>query len=154
MDEKAILRFCSKVKRGGPDDCWEWQGYRDRMGYGQVGMSGPRRNEYAHRVAWMIVNGPIPDRMCVLHRCDNPACCNPAHHFLGTRSENMADKVRKGRQHRGERHPRARLDEHHVRAIRSMREGGLTHQRIADAMGVSRNTVTCVLNGRNWKHVA
>jgi hypothetical protein len=75
-------------------DCIEWKGRTDKDGYGTI---GSRR---AHRVAWEQTFGPIPDGLQVLHKCDNPPCCNPDHLFLGTRTDNMNDKVRKGRQHR------------------------------------------------------
>lgn len=157
MDEKAIARFWSKVKRGDANECWEWQAYRDRNGYGQVGLSKPRRLEYAHRVAWQIVNGPIPDGLCVLHNCpdgDNPACCNPKHHFLGTRADNMTDKVRKGRQLRGEKAPPAKLTEERVQWIRAMAKTGMTQARIAELCGVTPAAVSAIVVGRNWKHVA
>ena len=70
-------------------DCWEWLKCRDRDGYGSTGRGS------AHRLAWSLVNGPIPNGLCCLHSCDNPRCCNPAHLFLGTHADNVADKVRK-----------------------------------------------------------
>ena len=77
------------------DDCIEWQGSRDRQGYGKAWKNGA--NARAHRVAWEEANGPIPEGMCVLHHCDNPPCINPDHLFLGTRGDNARDMVKKGR---------------------------------------------------------
>lgn len=76
-------------------DCIEWTGAKAGNGYGTVWMAG--RMAYAHRVAWEKENGPIPSGMCVLHLCDNPPCTNPAHLFLGTQRDNVADMLSKGR---------------------------------------------------------
>ena len=75
-------------------ECWEWRGLRDKHGYGR---KGPYKT--THRLAWEWANGPVPAGMCVLHRCDNPPCCNPDHLFLGTQADNLADMVAKGRHH-------------------------------------------------------
>lgn len=76
--------------------CLEWTGYTNVRGYGRIAFNG--RTVGAHRLAWELVNGPIPDGMNVLHHCDNPPCCNVGHLFLGTHADNSADMVAKGRQ--------------------------------------------------------
>lgn len=76
-------------------ECWEWVASGDSDGYGQL-MVGKRMKK-AHRVAWELANGPIPDGSFVCHHCDNPSCVRPSHLFLGSNSENMRDMVRKGR---------------------------------------------------------
>ncbi|MGH7022198.1 MAG: HNH endonuclease signature motif containing protein [Caulobacteraceae bacterium] len=75
--------------------CHLWTGHRDQGGYGR--MSVNKRNRAVHRVAWELVNGPIPEGMLALHICDNPRCCNPAHLKLGTQADNNRDRIAKGR---------------------------------------------------------
>lgn len=75
---------------------------KDPKGYGRVMIRDNGGTELSHRIAWILVNGPVPpETPCVLHACDNPPCCNPAHLFLGTNDDNVADMVAKGRQAHG-----------------------------------------------------
>lgn len=84
-----------------PDGCLVWSGGRDWSGYGTINV-GDGKTDRTHRVAWILANGrPIPGDLCVLHRCDNPPCCNPGHLFLGTRTDNNADMQAKGRGRNG-----------------------------------------------------
>lgn len=91
---QVAARFWPKVAKAGPGDCWEWTGYRHKIGYGQLTVGGHRdcRPIGSHRVAWILTRGPIPPGMSILHQCDNRGCCNPAHMRLGTQAENMADR--------------------------------------------------------------
>jgi len=91
-------RFWTKVDKTHPSGCWVWTGSLVR-GYGQIAgmVNGKRRPVPAHRVAWELTNGPIPDGLHACHKCDNPPCCNPAHLFLGTPQENLDDARQKGR---------------------------------------------------------
>lgn len=94
-----LARFWSKVDRsGGPDACWPWLASKRSSGYGQIALGGTVVG--AHRVAWEIANGPVPDGLSVCHNCpdrDDPSCVNPAHLWLGTQKENVADTIDKGR---------------------------------------------------------
>jgi hypothetical protein len=90
-------RFWSRVRRSDDGACWDWLGAVMGKGYGVLKKPGERLNVSAHRAAYELANGPIPDRMHVLHRCDRPRCCNPAHLFIGTNADNVADMMAKGR---------------------------------------------------------
>ena len=87
-------RFWSKVCRG--QGCWEWIGMRSN-GYGRFRINNPRRKELAHRMAWILTYGSIPDGMVIRHKCDNTGCCNPDHLEIGTQSDNMKDMWERGR---------------------------------------------------------
>lgn len=95
-------RFWAKVSKS--DDCWIWIGSRTRnnkgeLSYGSFRVGGKRAlaNTTAHRVSWMLANGPIPDNHDICHTCDNPACVRPDHLFLGSRKRNVEDMHEKGR---------------------------------------------------------
>ncbi len=157
MAKRAKLlvdRFREKFDEGAPDECWEWQAGMFKSGYGAIRL-GPPDNKvaYAHRVSYELHVGGIPDGLCVLHRCDNPSCVNPGHLFLGTRQENMEDKVRKGRQNRGSSVGTSKLHEGDVREIRLLGSRGLKQEEIAERFGVTASRVSDVLSGRAWKHV-
>lgn len=97
--QAQINRYWSRVERRGPNDCWNWQGPLND-GYGSKCWQG--KKDKAHRVAWQVTYGEIPGSLYVLHTCDNRACCNPSHLWLGTHLDNMDDMTAKGRRARGE----------------------------------------------------
>jgi hypothetical protein len=147
---KDIARFWSKVKVGAPDECWEWQAGKDKFGYGDFGVHS--RHRIASRVAYEITNGPLPDRICVLHKCDNPPCCNPRHLFPGTRADNIRDMESKGRaKHpKGESFSVSKLTEDQVRYIRSSKD---SMQKLAQRFGVQKHTIWEVKHYLTWKHI-
>lgn len=97
-------RFWEHVEK--TDACWNWTGCVDVKGYGSISTSRGSRPLQAHRVSYQIANGPIPDGMMVLHRCDNPRCVNPSHLFLGTAADNTHDMMSKERGHWQRKAPR------------------------------------------------
>lgn len=103
ITESVSSRFHSKFSKLEDFVCWEWSGARWSTGYGAFYLHGRQTN--AHRISWVIHNQQsIPEKMDILHRCDNPPCVNPNHLFMGTCADNIADKIAKGRDARGLTH--------------------------------------------------
>ena len=142
-------RFWSKVMKG--EACWEWQAAKNKFGYGIILIEG--KPKLAHRVAFWLTNGRWPEHCCC-HRCDNRACCNPAHLFEGTHAENMGDMAAKGRHvaHRGQTNCNAKMTDDIVREIRRL-NGTMSQQKLADKLGIHQTTVSKVVLGKSWSHV-
>jgi hypothetical protein len=151
-------QFWEHVAIGGPDECRPWTGALNDGGYGRVRLAG--RNLRAHRVAWTLKNGPIPEGLCVLHACDNRPCCNMAHLFLAGRGVNNADRHAKGRNPRPEQTRRtgtangmARLTEKQVLEIRHRRSAGVLQRDLAKDYRVSEGMISMIITGRAWSHI-
>lgn len=169
-------RFLSKVEFS--SYCWNWQGRKNKSGYGKLG------NRYAHRLSYELFNNnSIPEKMCICHKCDNPSCVNPDHLFLGTQKDNMRDMIKKGRQvkkdnsgeknpmfgkkhsettkqkqslvkkgqYSGSKHPRASIKECDVLKVKELRKNGLTANAIAEQMKISFHVVRNIIYGKSWK---
>jgi len=144
-------RFFSKVSVSDPDSCWEWQGRKLKDGYGAFHFQGKR--VIASRFAWTLFYGEIPKGMYVLHKCDNPACVNPRHLFLGTQKENMEDaalKLRKSGPHNG----RTKLSWPQVDTIRILLQRGWSTYRLAKLFGVDHKTIWQIREGKTWREPA
>ena len=152
------VRFWRRVEKRGPDECWEWQGStRNDSGYGQISVGGSG-NSSAHRVSYCLTHGIALRTIAgvfVLHSCDNPPCCNPAHLRLGDALMNAQDRVDRGRsnQCRGVDHGSAKFTDSIVRRIRREHAGGISQGELARRLGVSQATVWRAVHGRTWSHV-
>lgn len=185
ITKSSDLLWVSQRTRLVPETgCWEWTLTKERpplLAYGRCYFG--KRYRHAHRVVWELLKGPIPEGMCVLHRCDNPPCCNPDHLFLGTLADNAADRDAKGRTAKGDRsgarrYPErwSRGDKHWTRLrpndvpvgedaataklsasdvfdIRQKRNQGVTLQRLAIEFGVGISTIARIAKGVSWQSV-
>lgn len=154
----AVLRerLRPKIDRRGPDDCWNWTASRDDDGYGflRVGPKGGYRFKVAaHRATYHLEVAAITATVQVLHKCDNPACCNPAHLFPGTPRINSDDKVAKGRQSRlrGDGNGAAKLSADDAADVRSRYQFRVvTMEMLAAEKGVSLSAIKRVLSGKSF----
>ena len=161
--EKVARRFWKKVNKGGATvraelgPCWEWEAYREPLGYGRFRIGTATtggRAYYSHRVSWFLTHGSWPSANC-LHECDNPFCVNPAHLSEGSQAQNLSDMTRRGRRRwgnrRGEQLYNAKLTDAAVRIIRA------SSNRNCDAalcFGVSPDLISKVRARKHWRHVA
>ena len=151
-------RFWAMVEK--TDACWVWKGATYGGGYGMF-MYGEvparqRKATPAHRVSWMIANGPIPDGLCVCHTCDNRPCVNPAHLWLGTHADNAWDKSRKGRcsDTAGDNSAVRKLSWEVVREIRQLIADGGRTCALARQFGLTKQHVSAIKRGAYWKEKA
>lgn len=132
--------------------CWLWQGPTDQDGYGKVSIGGATLR--AHRVMAQLMLKPyLRPSEVIAHRCDTPACINPAHLFITTNAGNTADRDAKGRGCCGARHPLAKLTAEDVLKIRGMIRQGYAAEYIAEATGSTAANVYAIKAGRTWKHL-
>lgn len=155
--------FWDRVKIGQKNECWPFLGTpHNHDGHCQFTFNGER--EGAHRLAWILTNGEIPDGFWVLHKCDNPPCCNPDHLFLGSIQDNIADMVAKGRNVKGDRarernfrrgseHGCAKLTENSVIEIRIRHANGEMQTTLAHEFGVTKHAIWRIVNRITWGHI-
>jgi hypothetical protein len=150
--------FWAKVdRRDSADACWEWIGYHNSDGYGIIRFRGVKQR--AHRVAYELAQKCSVGDLCVLHKCDNRGCVNPAHLFLGTVADNNADakakgRIRQGEIRYGEQSGKAKLTAQQVMTIRCAYIHGFVSQKsIALRFGVSPIQVSRIIRGKAWRHV-
>jgi hypothetical protein len=144
-------RFEAHVDRSaGPDQCHAWTGARTPKGYGIMHVAEIRKTRQAHRVAWELANGPIPDGpgyhgTCICHRCDNPSCVNVAHLFAGTVADNIRDMDAKGRRVVGRKLT--------VADVAEIRASSATTLELVTRYGISDEHVRRIRRGEAWAGV-
>ncbi len=146
-------RFWAKVEILGLDDCWYWQAGVDDCGYGTMRWINDNKMDKAHRIAWMLTNGAIPEGLEVCHTCDNPPCCNPRHLFLGTHVDNIRDMIAKGRlvTPRGEQHGEAKFSDAQIAEMREAYKQGESPVSIEKRFGVSHSHIYAILHEKSRK---
>ena len=146
--------FLSRLGPQEEDKCWEWQGAFKPNGYGQVtvgGRSGIGGHKwYAHRLAYTLFVGPIPEGLLICHKCDNRKCCNPDHLFLGDYLDNQQDMARKDRSAFGERQASHKLTESDVREIRKL-GNSVAQSTIASVYGIGQPQVSRIIRRQQWQ---
>ena len=140
-------RFWSKVKKAGPDDCWEWQA-ATTGGYGRFMFNG--KPHIASRFAFELTHGDIPHGQVVRHTCDNPKCCNPAHLVLGTQKENLHDAITRGRAGISKLQPQ-QVSEIRTKLKTATKKYGL-NVRLAKEYGVSVSSIERIKSGKTWAY--
>jgi hypothetical protein len=152
LAKQFILDHCVKEAGKLETECWIWTLAGNNRGYGAMWFDDRRQG--AHRVSYQVFICEIPDGMQVLHRCDNPACVNPDHLFLGTAADNTADMYCKGRHYVYQVGDwRCKLTEDDVREARRMRAEGKKYRHLCSHFGVSYKAMWDVVNGVSWKSV-
>lgn len=145
-------RFWEKVNKAGPNECWLWTAGLHKSGYGSIGING--KSVLAHRLSYLWANGNLPEDLAICHKCDERKCVNPAHLFVGTLSDNNADRHNKGRSrgasHKGTKNPMAILTEEKVREIAAS-EGSL--KEIGKKFGIPFGCVSEIKRGKSWSSV-
>lgn len=145
FSEKDKARFWAKVNK--TPSCWLWTAGLVN-GYGTFGINYMTLR--SNRVSYALHKGPIPKGLQVCHSCDNPACVNPDHLFLGTNHDNVLDKVKKKRQAKGEKSALSKLKESDILAIRKM---NVRQEDIAKKFNIDQSNVSYIKSGKTWKHI-
>lgn len=133
-------------------DCIEWGGFRNRGGYGRRYWRG--KQWLTHRITWTEAHGPIPEGMDVLHKCDNPACMNIEHLYLGNDKDNARDRDSRNRRRAPKGAFNGRAEIHEFTAVRiKMLRGHMKVRDVSALLGINKSQVANIMRGDSWKHV-
>lgn len=141
----------SKYTKKSDNECWNWRSYKGTGGYGNFTFNG--KVYISSRASYEVYVGKIPENMHVCHKCDNRACVNPNHLFVGTVADNMRDMVNKNRSAKGSNHSQAKLNESQVKKIKQMLKQNITHTEIAAMFNVGREAISKINQGIRWGHI-
>lgn len=162
--KQRILKHIIKTKCPNPSSlkihntknskCWVWSRGTDVGGYGKFKINCKQHK--THRMSYQIFVGEIPKGKFVLHKCDNPPCCNPKHLFIGSQADNVKDRDNKNRGYdrRGEKHPQSKLTEEDIREIRRLYSTGYYYQKdLGKAFGITQAIVSKIHKRQIWSHI-
>lgn len=149
--ETRIAAFWSKVIKKSEEECWPWSGNVDRDGYGFTTFN--LKAHHASRLAYWFTKGTEP-RLSVLHTCDNAICCNPNHLYEGTQAQNIADKMRRNRQAKGEQNGGSKYKDGQIVEVCHLIKAGIKSSVIARMTNVQVDTVKLVRKGVRWRHIS
>lgn len=145
-----MKRFFDKTKLA-ENGCFEWQAAKNPAGYGMFNRTGTTSKVIlAHRMAYLLEHGELPEGSVVMHLCDNPSCVNVKHLRLGTHAENHDDKKNKGRSNTGTRHGMHVLNEEKVLGIRASK---MRQRDIAAIYGITQSVVSEIRARKAWRHI-
>lgn len=145
------IRFWKFVEK--TEECWIWNGCKTPNGYGHLHIRG--KPYIVSRFSWELHKGKILDGLEVCHKCDNPACVNPDHLFLGTHQDNMIDMYKKGRAYItfGSQRKLSKLNENQVLEIRKLYQNPYCARELSDMYGVSKQNILMIVKRKAWKHI-
>jgi hypothetical protein len=132
-------------------ECWTWLGNLDRDGYGRWNYNGDEW--FVHRFSYQLYHGDLQEDLLVMHKCDNPTCCNPDHLKQGTYKENNVDCAQKGRKPKGVKNPNAKLTEYQVLKIRELNAIGISQEELSKIFNTSRRQIHNIIHRIHWGHL-
>lgn len=154
---KHLIKFMNRIeptKDKSANECWHWIGLKSKYGYGKMCINS--KNLTAHRFMYEMINGDIPSNMFICHKCDNPACVNPNHLFLGNVRDNTVDMVQKNRapNYKGNNNPRSKITDKIVLEIyNKAKYSGISYNKLAREYKISASLVSEIMRGNLWGHL-